>query len=215
MTEQIATDSVNRHATDALRNILAYSFSLAGVMVACGICFLSGTPLPIERPLILLLASLFILAPFESEVAGTLQKITAFYLLAVPINELASQNFPVPLLSDVTVSYSAIVLLLCAAGFLLGRINSQNDRFGRDRKGLLPGWALAMGIIIGHMVVLTVLLSRFYGYGYEHNLTVLGSLCLYLLLFIFIWEKLADLRFRQALGLVMAAFYCLKIFANP
>jgi hypothetical protein len=215
MTQQIATDSVNRQTTDALTNVLGYSFSLAGVIVACGICFLSGTPVPIERPLILLLASLFILVPFESEMAGTLQKITAFYLLAVPINELASQNFPVPLLSGVTVSYSAVVLLLCAAGFLLGRINSQNHQFGRDKNELLPGWALAMGIIVGHMVVLTVLLSTFYGYGHEHNLSVLGSLCLYLLVFIFICEKLADLRFRQALGLVMAAFYCLKMFAEP
>jgi hypothetical protein len=215
MTEQIATESVNRHTTDTLAGVLGYSFSLAGVMVACAICFLFGTPVPIERPLILLLASLFILLHFKTELAGTLQKITAFYLLAVPINELASQNFPVPLLSGVTVSYSAVVLLLCAAGFLLGRINSQNDRFGRGKKGLLPGWVLAMGIIVGHMVVLTVLLSRFYGYGHEYNLSVLGSLCLYLLVFIFIWERLADLRFRQALGLVLAAFYCFKMFAKP
>jgi hypothetical protein len=214
MTEQIATESVKRQTTDTLANVLGYSFSLAGVLVACGICFLSGMPIPIERPLILLLASLLVLAPFKSEVLGTLQKITAFYLLTVPINELAWQNFPVSLLSGVTVSYSAVVLMLCAAGFLLRRINSQNDRFGRDKKQLLPGWALAIGIIIGHMVVLTVLLSRFYGYGYENNLSVLGSLCLYLLLFIFVWEKLANLRFRRALGLVLAAFFCLKIFVN-
>lgn len=215
MTEQIATESVNRQTTDTLVNVLGYSFSLAGVLIACGICFLSATPVPIERPLILLLASLFILVPFKSHVTNTVQKITAFYLLAVPINELASQNFSVPLLSGVTVSYSAVVLLLCAAGFLLGRINSQNHRFGRDKNELLPGWALAMGIIVVHMALLAVLLGKFYGYGYENNLTVLGNLCLYLLLFIFILEKLANLHFRQALGLVMAAFYCLKIFANP
>ena len=214
MTEQIATESVNRQTTDALTNVLGYSFSLAGVIVACGICFFSGTPIAIERPLILLLASLFILVPFKSHVTNTLQKITAFYLLAVPINELASQNFPAPLLSGVTVSYSAIVLLLCAAGFLLGRMNSQKNRFGRDKKELLPGWALAMGIIVVHMALLAVLLGKFYGYGYEHNLSVLGNLCLCLLLFILIWEKLANLRFSQTLGLMLAAFYCLKIFVN-
>jgi hypothetical protein len=214
MTEQIATGSVNRQATDALTNVLGYSFPLAGVVVACAICFLSGTPVPIERPLILLLASLFILVPSKSQVTNTLRKITAFYLLAVPINELASQNFHVPLVSGVTVSYSAVVLLLCAAGFLLGRINSQKDRLGRGRKELLPGWVLAMGVMVVHMALLAVLLSRFYGYGYEHNLSVSGNLCLYLLLFIFIWEKLANLRFSQALGLILAAFYCLKIFVN-
>jgi hypothetical protein len=214
VTEQIATDSVNRQATDALTNVLGYSFSLAGVVVACAICFLSGTPVPIERPLILLLASLFILVPSKSQVTNALRKITAFYLLAVPINELASQNFHVPLLSGVTVSYSAVVLLLCAAGFLLGRTNSQNDRFAPEKSELLPGWALAMATIVGHMVVLTLLLSRFYGYGDEYNLSVLGNLCLYLLVFIVIWEKLANLRFRQALGLVLAAFYCLKMSVN-
>lgn len=215
MTEQIATEFVKRERTGTLASVLGYSSSFAGVLIACGICFICGTPVPIERPLILLLGSLFILVPFKSEVVGISQKITAFYLLAVPINQLASQNFGVPILSGVTVSYSAVVLLLCAAGFLLGRMNSQKDRFGRHKNEVLPGWALAMGIIAGHMALLAVLLSKFYGYGYEHDFTVAGNLCLYLLVFIFVWEKLAHLRFRQALGLVLAAFYCLTMFAKP
>ncbi|MHC4155720.1 MAG: hypothetical protein ACYST6_12465, partial [Planctomycetota bacterium] len=144
----------------------------------------------------------------------TLQKITAFYLLAVPINELASQNFPVPLLSGVTVSYSAVVLLLCAAGFLLGRINSQKGRLGWDKNELLSGWVLAMLIIVGHMALLAVLLNKFYGYGYERDLSVLGNLCLYLLLCIFIWDGLGNRRFRQAAGVALAVFHCVMIFTE-
>jgi len=212
MTEPIVTDPVRAQKADTVTvpGVFGYCFSLAGVMAACGICLFSRTPVVIERPAILLLASLFVLVCFGSDATRMLQKITCFYLVAVPVNELASQNFQVPLLSGVTVSDTVIVLLLCAAGFFLGRANSHNNVPGQDKKELLGAWIVALGIIIMHMALLAVVLKKFYGYGYEHDLKVLGSLCLYLLLFVFMWEKLANLRFRRAAALVLAGFYCAK-----
>jgi hypothetical protein len=57
-------------------------------------------------------------------------------------------------------------------------------------------------------------LNKFYGYGYERNLSTVGNLMLYLLLFILLWEKLGNLRFRRSAGLVLALFYLTSIFMN-
>jgi hypothetical protein len=57
------------------------------------------------------------------------------------------------------------------------------------------------------MILLTVMLDRFYGYGHERNLSVLGNLCLYFLLFITLWDKLSRVAFRQGMGFIFAAYY--------
>ena len=214
MSDEIATQCRKEPAAEVSMAV-GFCFSLAGVVAACLLCIFSNAPIPVERPAVLLLASLLILAPFKSQVAVLLQKIVAFYLFAVVVNESASQYFHIPLVSDgVSVSYTAVVVLLCVAGYLPGRLNSRNVPAGGGKSESLWSWALALGIIIVHIGVLALLLNKFYGYGYERDLSIIGSLCLYVLLFIFMWDKLGNLRFRQAVGLVLAVFYCVMILAR-
>jgi len=190
-------------------------FSLAGIITACLLCLFSKASVPVERPALFVLTAFLILAPFKSHAAVLLQRIAAFYLFAVAVNQSASQYFHIPMLSSrVGISYTAVVVLLCAAGYLLGKLNFGRRSNEAGRSDILWGWALAIGIIIVHIAVLAALLHRFYGFGYERDLSVLGALCLYVLLFIFMWDKLGILRFRQATGLVLAVLYCTMIISG-
>lgn len=214
MSDEIAAKCLKEPA-GKITMAAGFCFSLAGIIAACLLCIFSKPPIPVERPVVLLLASLLVLAPFKSQVLVLLQKIAAFYLFAVVVNESASQYFRIPLLSGgVSISYTAVVVLLCAAGYLPGKLNSGKVSNEAGRSDILWGWAAAMAIIIVHITVLAVLLNRFYGYGYERDLSVLGALCLYVLLFLFIWDKLANPRFRQAVGFVLAIFYCAMIISG-
>jgi hypothetical protein len=213
MSDEIAAKCL-KEPTGKVTVAAGFCFSLAGIIAACLLCIFSEPPIPVERPAVLLLAALLILAPFKSNAPVLLQKIAAFYLFAVVVNESAWQYFRIPLASDrVSVSYTTIVVLLCAAGYLLEKLNSGKVS-GERQSEILWGWALALGIIIVHIAVLAVLLNRFYGYGYERDLNVLGALCLYVLLFLFVWGKLANPRFRQAVGLILALFYCATIISG-
>ncbi len=66
---------------------------------------------------------------------------------------------------------------------------------------------MAGGIVIAHMAVLGLLLYRFYGYGYEQDLRVLGSLALYYLVFLGAWRPLRRPWVRRAIGLILVIFY--------
>jgi hypothetical protein len=144
-----------------------------------------------------------------------LQTIMGFYLVSTVVSQLSSQYFPLSFLSvDISVSYSTVVLLLCAVGHFLGKVNSTDTHRGIGRANIIYGWVLALTIIVAHMVLLSLILNKFYGYGYERNLNVLGNLCLYFLLFIVLWEKLSSLLFRQGVGLILTVFYLAAIFAN-
>jgi uncharacterized membrane protein len=138
-----------------------------------------------------------------------------FYLVSVPVNELSSQYFQISFLPvNIRASYSTVVLLLCSIGYLVGRVNSTNRLKSDRRTNILYGWVLALVIIIIHMVLLTLILSRFYDFGYERNFSTLGNLCLYFLLFIVLWENLNKVRFRQGIGLILAVFYLAVIIAK-
>ncbi|MCX5637288.1 MAG: hypothetical protein NTX52_06300 [Planctomycetota bacterium] len=64
------------------------------------------------------------------------------------------------------------------------------------------------------MALLRLALSRFYGYGYERDLSVLGNLCLYFLVFILLWESFKRPRFRQGIGLIITFFCVAAIVAK-
>ena len=209
MTEQMIAACRKRRRKESVVRVFGFYLPILAVIVACCISFLSKMPIPIENPIILLLASLFILVPFKSKLSiKTLQKIIGFYLFAVLVNESSSQYFRnhfLPL--DIDVSCSTVILSLCAMGFLVGRVKSTGAPRSSERTYILYSWLLVMVIIVVHMILLSLMLKNFYGYGCERNLSVLGNLCLYFLLFIFLWEKLDKLRFRQGIGLILAVFY--------
>jgi len=189
--------------------IIGFGLLITAVVTACCICFSSRMPVPITNPAALVLASLFVLAPFKSVTSTkVLQKIIAFYLVSVVVSELSSQYFKIPFLPfDMSTSCSTIVLSLLAAGYFVGRANLRQRAESITGTGILHGWVLALVIIVTHMALLALMLRRFYGYGYERDSAVLGNLCLYFLLFVFLWNRLGACRFRQAVGLILMLFY--------
>jgi hypothetical protein len=196
--------------------IIGFSLSATAVITACCVCLFSEMPIPIEHPVILVVASLFLLIPFASNYsAKKFQKIVGFYLTSVLVNELSLQNFQLSGDSiDVTISYSAPVFLLCIIAYMMGKIGDAGKFQNLGTINILPAWLLAVIIIIFHMAFLTPMLMRFYGYGYERNLSVLGSLCLYFLLFVALWGKLDMPRFRQFIGVILTVFYFVITFAK-
>jgi hypothetical protein len=215
MIEEVTAPYQKRQGAEFVVKIFEFCLPLSAVIVAFYICLLSKVPIPIERPAVLALASFCVLLPLKSKSLRTLQKLTAFYLVSVPVNELALQYSRTSLLSvNISLSYTTVILSLCAMGYVVGKLNPANTLRGAGRTNILYGWVLAFGIIIIHMVLLTFILNEFYGYGYERNLSVLGNLCLYFLLFILLWAKLDQIRFRQAAGLIVAIFYMAVIVAG-
>ncbi len=195
--------------------VASFFLPLSAIIVACCVCFSAKMRIPIDNAVILLGASLFILVVLRSEPWNTLQKIAGFYLISVCVNELAFLHFRAFFLpAGVSVSYTVLVLSLCAIGYFLGKISSPVKLQDSEAANILYSWLAVSGIILVHMGVLTLLLGSFYGYGYDRNVSVLGNLCLYLLLFILLWEKLGKVRFRQCAGFVLAVTYLAVILVN-
>lgn len=151
----------------------------------------------------------------SSESLTTLQKIICFYLFSVIISQISAQYFPVSIsFASIDISYSIVPLVLCASGYFAGKVNTKSIRRIIESKNIFYVWIIALAIIIVHIIFLSLVLNKFYGYGYERNLSTVGNLMLYLLLFILLWEKLGNLRFRRSVGLVLALFYLTSIFMN-
>ena len=213
MIEQVIASSRKQQRIAPVVKVFEFCLPLIAIILACCVSFCSQMLIQIEKPAILMLGSLFVLAPFRSEAPATLQRIIGFYLSSVTVNQLSSQYFSFSFLSaDVSVSYSTVVLSLCAIGYSLGRLNSTNTPQVLGMANIFYGWVFAIAIIIVHMVLLSLILNKFYGYGYEQNLSVLGNLCLYFLLFIVLWEKLGSFLFRRGIGLILTVFYLAAIF---
>jgi len=215
MKEKVIANTLKLQRLGLMLKIFEFCLPILAVFLACYMSFRSEIPIPIKKPVVLIIASFFILIPLKSKPLRILQKIVAFYLVCVPVNELALQHFQANFfLFDINISYSAIVLSLCVLGYLLGKANSTNVLRDTEVINIVQGWILALVIVIVHMVLLSLILKRFYGYGYERNLNVLGNLCLYFLLFTVLREKLSSTYFRQVIVLVPTAFYTLVFFTN-
>ena len=216
MIRQFTITCLREHKIVAVVRALMRNLTLVAIILACGISFFLKTPIPIERSGVLVLGAFFILVPFRSEVANMLQKVAAFYLICVPVNQLSCQYYTLALQSvDVDVSYSSLVLFLCTIGYLAA--GKQSNRSAPIAGGLkvLNAWILALVVIIIHIVLLGLALDVFYGYGYEHSLSVLGNLSLYFLLFMVLWRPLGQLYFRRRAALILALFYLFVTVAGP
>jgi len=188
----------------------AFGLPILAVVIVCARATMAGLPIVIERPAVLIAASILILAPSRREAVEIVQSIAALYLICVPINEVHLQYFPISAsFLNVRVAYSTIPLALFGAGYVADRWAWRRGAGTSPPPDLRAEWLLAAGIIVIHMAVLSVLLQRFYGYGYEHDLQTLGSFALYFLVFVACWRQVRQMRMRQALGLVLLAFYVL------
>ena len=204
MSRPTITCRQSRRKVEHALRVLSLCLAAAAIILACGLCLYSKSPTRIERPVLLVLAALFVMPAFKSELLMLLQKLTAFYLVCATVSELSGAYIAFPFSSiNIKVSYSVLILLLCATGYLIARISPRDVSRAGERGGLLSGWVLAFVFIAAHMIVLWAFLEMFYGYGYQHDLSVLGGLCRYLLLFVFLNERLSNLRFRQCVGLLL------------
>lgn len=185
----------------------AAGLPVLAVAAACVGTMRVGVPIAIEKPSVLIVASILIVVPSRRERIRALQGVMALYLICIPMNEVHLRYFSILGLSPgIRASCSAVPLSLLAAGHLADRLL----RHGGERpltSGLRAAWLLAGGIIMAHMAVLGLLLHRFYGYGYEQDLRVLGSLALYFLVFLTCRRPLSRPYVRQAIGLILVAFF--------
>jgi len=205
MTEHINETKARPEGRIVLLKAAAFALQTTAVILAAVFAFLSKMPIPITVPAVALLGAIFVMLPLKSPTPCMLQKLTAFYLIAALLNQSASQNLQIALGSiDLNVFFSAPILTLCSAGFLIGTMTSTPPPRNSDASSLNCVWLSALLLILAHMMLLGILLKKFYGYGYEQNLNVLGNGSLYFLLFIVLFRPLDNPRFRQMTGLVLA-----------
>ena len=215
MKERISIDGRIQLKTRLIIKILSFCFPIIAVILLCSLSLSLLMPISIETPAILVLGAIFMLIPLSSEVIARLQQITGFYLIAVAVNQLSSHYFTLPLLpTSVSVSYSVLVLFLFSIGYFLEKIGSIHRPLNIISRDVLHGWLLALSIIIIHISLLSLVLQRFYGYGYERNLAVLGNLTLYFLLFLVMWRNLYIPLLRRCVGLVIMIFYLVATVAQ-
>lgn len=208
MNEAIAVGGPRQQSPQFMITLFGFCLSALAVIVACSISFFSKTGIQVANPCVLLLGSLFMLVPPKSGFLSQLQQIIGLYIICVPVNLSTEHSFQIcPFSYDLSVSSTAVILLLCVAGYLVGRVRSANGPNSLAKPDILRGWLLALSVVVLHAVILRLILGRFYGYGCERTLSALGTLCLYFLLFIVLWPKLESTRFRQGMGLILGLYY--------
>ena len=208
MTQETITGGQALARPTAVATVAAFVLPTLSVVAACVIATATGLAIPIERPAVLIAACVLVAAPLRHERLRTIQRIVALYLICVPINETHLRYLSIPMGSlNVSLAYSAIPLAILGAGYVAAGRRSRGDGEDPSGSGLLGGWLLAGVILLVHMALLGVLLHKVYGYGYERDIHVLGSLALYFLVFLTTWRSLGHTRLRQVLGLILAAFY--------
>jgi len=188
---------------------LGFYLPTAAAIISCMLCLFLQMPIEVERPLILLLGSLFALVPLRPSGAVLIQKMMLFYLACIPVNELAGHYFQLlPLKTNIKLSYSVLIVLLYGGGYFSRRLHYA-DSSARGWTDMAQYWLFLFVVVLGHILWLTGLLYWFYGYGYEHNIAVLGNLSLYFLLFIFLWDGFDAPGLRRIIALVLTIFYAI------
>ncbi|MHC4214879.1 MAG: hypothetical protein ACYSWP_16070, partial [Planctomycetota bacterium] len=160
-------------------------------------------------------SSLFLVFRFRRAEVVIVQRIIGLYLIGVCVNQLSLEYVGLSLFGcNLTISYGLICAILIGLGYVVNRHGNEVIKGQSSSVGIKSGLILASWIICGHMFVLWLLLSRYYGYGYERDAGVLGSLSLSILLFVFLWRQLGESRFRQLIGVILTVSSTVVIFTN-
>jgi hypothetical protein len=160
----------------------------------------------IENPLILILGAVFSVIPFKNRCRVTaVQKLVLFYLACVLINLVSNNYFKISAWQwSLNISWSVLgVVFLSGLFFWKNKALTDNDR--RLSRQILNSWWIILGIIAGHMAVLFLMLNRFYGYGYERDFKIMGTVSGFFILFICMWPSLASRPVRCCLAAGFAA----------
>ncbi len=189
---------------EAIDSKYSLAVSLSGLFVLCiGSSIFAGS-IPVENSVVLLVSSMFLVFRFRRAEVVMVQRIIGLYLIGVFVNQLSLEYVSLSLFGcNLTISYGLICGLIIFFGYLVNRPRNEVVKEQSSSVGIKSGLVLAFGIICGHMFVLWLLLNRYYGYGYERDAGVLGSLSLSIFLFVFLWRQLGELRFRQLIGMIL------------
>lgn len=200
----------------SLGQVVTTWLPVAGALGSCWLSFSSDMAVPIERPWLLGLGALAATLPFRLPAVETLQRVVVFYLMSIPLSELSTRYLAVSIFParPVSVCNSALVLCLWGIGYGVDRLAAQEADPARKRPVLVLPYVLAMMVIVAHMLGLWGLLARFYGYGFERDLNILGQVSLYFLLLLFSWRVLGLARARQVLAVGLGLGYLLSATAG-
>ncbi len=178
-------------------------FFITAMVLLAALTF-SNNVVEIKRPVILLAGSVFALFNFEGcNRYSVIIKIILLYIIEMLFNQLSGRLVHI---GPFSVHLSLIALVPLAVSFICSRVG-QSQPATLDTKNLLKSWAIVFAIVIVHMLLLFIPLKSIYGYGCEHNLSILANMCLYFLVFIFVWRQLDKTSFRRITALILTAFF--------
>lgn len=192
-------------------NAAEFGLPILAAVIACTIWLFYGPSVQARVPVVLVFASLTLLIPTKVASMITLQRIVGVYLFCVPVNQVTPLYLTLTISTmDVKISYSAVILALCIAGYFAGKTHGEGWLSCKTEPlDVSKSWLLAAVVVLAHMAFLTLALRVYYGYGYETNPGVLGHIVLFVLLFPVLWNNLGRRPFRLSIGSVFTTHYVL------
>ena len=179
-------------------------FFFTSSIILLSVLNFSGGAVEIRRPVILLAGSLFSLLNFgRNSSVSVITKIILLYTIEMFFNQLSGRFVHV---GSFSVRLSLIALVPLVVSFICSRFGQSRDA-PVDSNDLLKSWAFVFAAVSLHMLFLFILLKNIYGYGYDHNVSVLANMCLYFLVFVFTWGQLEQTNFRRITALIFVIVF--------
>jgi hypothetical protein len=158
----------------------------------------------IGRPGILMAASIFAIFNFKNiKEISIVQKTALLYIVEMFFNQISGKFIHI---QSFSISLSFVVLIPLAFSCMCQELRSTKT-LPVEKNGMLMSWAVVFVIITVHMLILFFLLKGIYGYGYERDFNVLANMCLYFLVFVFLWNQLQGFCFRRMTAIVLTVFF--------
>ncbi len=179
-------------------------FLFTSSIILLSVLNFSHSSVEIKRPVVLLAASVFSLFDFEKNSRfSVITKIILLYIIEMFFNQLSGRFVHIRSLS---INLSSVAMVPLAVSFIRSRFR-KSQLASADTTDLLKSWAVVFAGIILHMLFLFLLLSNIYGYGFDHNFSVLANMCMYTLVFVFSWQQLENICLRRITAIVSVVFF--------
>lgn len=194
-----------------IKNLLSAESAQTSLLIlavtSCAALSIQPKRIRLEKPEILLLASLFILKKFRAKPKiAPLQKLTAVYLTAVCLN-LTSQNSASFTLAGQNINIPAILLPLSLFAFAF--ILNKNKWTTKNREIEIPlcNWIATLAIILCHALLLYPILNGFYGYGCDYSCKSIVNVSVFLLICLFLWHQLRRYYLIKYFGIIFSILF--------
>jgi len=168
----------------------------------------SRSSIEIKRLAILLAGSILALFNFEkSNRFSVITKIFLLYIIEMFFNQLSGRVFHI---QSYSIHLSLVAMVPLAASFIFSKFR-KSKLSSLETNDLFKSWVAVFAVIVLHMLFLLLLLSKIYGYGYDHNFGVLANMCLYFLVFVFLWEQLENICLRRITAIILTVFFVISM----